>query len=165
MNYSRPWRGLGTTTKHEYLKSMNTLIIMIITAYFTFFGSFVFGICASLGEEKKLLRFSCVYININTWKLVNHFFIIKMYLVKKKIQIISKFLDMIYKKVSKYANFTQIIWSFWGFGEKSVYRWIHEYWILIALIKDEFFIKAIMRQIWIQKIWNSLMLFRNPLGV
>lgn len=74
MNYSRPWRGLGTTTKHEYLKSMNTLIIMIITAYFTFFGSFVFGICASLGEEKKLLRFSCVYININTWKLVNHFF-------------------------------------------------------------------------------------------
>lgn len=74
MNYSRPWRGLGTTTKHEYLKSMNTLIIMIITAYFTFFGSFVFGICASLGEEKKLLRFSCVYININIWKLVNHFF-------------------------------------------------------------------------------------------
>lgn len=74
MNYSRPWRGLGTTTKHEYLKSMNTLIIMIITAYFTFFGSFVFGICASLGEEKKLLRFSCVYININTWKLVNNFF-------------------------------------------------------------------------------------------
>lgn len=128
MNYSWPWRGLGTTTKHEYLKSMNTLIIMTITAYFNFFGSFVFGICASLGEEKKLLRFSCVYININIWKWVNHFFIIKNVFSQEKNtnnQQIFRYDLQKSQQVGKfYTNNLELRST-----EKSVYRWIHEYWL------------------------------------